>query len=238
MTTLMRMHRWAGTALTCFALTGIPAGPAVAVDHVDNAFLRASHQSNLAEIALSQDAKKNATTSCVKEVAAKLEADHRKLDADTKALSDKLGVDLPVAPTAEQQQTLADVMAKAKTPAYDAAWLKTQEAAHEKSLARIDGQIAEGRNAEITAAAKAARPVVAGHLEMVRGGTCHAGSTGIGTGTTGTTPKRIHTGNGGQAELAADVPVFVTVPAVALGGVLVAAGAFWAAGRIRRNDPR
>ncbi|MET9802814.1 DUF4142 domain-containing protein [Streptomyces sp. NPDC006368] len=231
-------QRWAATAFACLALSGIAvgaAGPAFADGNAalptDNAFLRASHQGNLAEIAAGKDAQKNATTACVKHVGGVLVRDHTKLDAATKSLADKLGVDLPVAPTPEQQETLANVMKKAGTSAYDAAWLDAQAAAHEKTLARIDHQVSHGRNAEVTAAAKAARPVVAMHLGMVRGGTCreHAAE-----------PKTIHAGNGGQAAtaLASDVPVLVAVPAVALGGLLVAGGAFWAANRIRRNDGR
>ncbi|WP_234334921.1 DUF4142 domain-containing protein [Streptomyces sp. NRRL S-118] len=231
-------RRGAATALACLAFTGIAVGlaaPAAASGDasalpVDNAFLRASRQGNLAEIAAGQDAQKNATTSCVKSAGQALIRDHTKLDASTKALSDKLGVDLPVAPTAEQQKALESVMKKAGTSAYDTAWLAVMAAAHEKTLARIDNQVAHGRNAEVTAAAKAARPVVAMHLDMVRGGACHH--------TGDHTPKAIHAGSGGQAALAAEVPVFLAIPAVALGGVLVAGGAFWAANRIRRNDSR
>ncbi|WP_235023846.1 DUF4142 domain-containing protein [Streptomyces sp. WAC05374] len=236
---MTRTHRWAATAFTCLALTGIAAGPALAAAPADGAtsghptdagFLRASHQGNLTEIAAGKDAQKNATTDCVKKVGKVLVRDHTKLDADTRALADKLGVDLPVAPSKEQQDTLAAVMAKAGTKAYDKAWLDAQAAAHEKTLARIDNQIANGHNAQVTAAAKAARPVVAMHLDMVRGGECHAASA----------PHAIHAGNGGQAatNLAADVPVVLAVPALAVGGVLVAGGAFWAASRIRRNDNR
>ncbi|GAA2478363.1 DUF4142 domain-containing protein [Streptomyces gobitricini] len=236
---MTRTHRWAATAFTCLALTGIAAGPALAsapadgsatATATDAAFLRASHQGNLTEIAAGKDAQKNATTDCVKHVGQVLVRDHTKLDADTRALADKQGVDLPVAPSKEQQDMLADVMSKAGTKAYDAAWLDAQAAAHEKTLARIDHQITHGKNAQVTAAAKAARPVVAMHLDMVRGGKCHAAAT----------PKAIHAGDGGQVatSLAAEVPVALAVPAVALGGVLVAGGAFWAASRMRRNDNR
>ncbi|QGV82798.1 DUF4142 domain-containing protein [Streptomyces ficellus] len=215
------------------------AGPAAATAPADGssnahatdaAFLRASHQGNLTEIAAGKDARKNATTDCVKKVGEVLVRDHTKLDADTRALADDQGVDLPLAPTKEQQDTLADVMSKAGTEAYDHAWLKAQAAAHEKTLARIDNQVANGKNARVTAAAKAARPVVAMHLDMVRGGECHAGAA----------PKAIHAGNGGPVatSLAAGVPVAVAVPALAVGGLLVAGGAFWAASRMRRNDNR
>ncbi|WP_228974862.1 DUF4142 domain-containing protein [Streptomyces sp. DH12] len=232
----MRTHHfWAATALTCLSLSGIAAAPALAdgASPTDSAFLRAAHQGNLTEIAAGRDAQKNATTACVKKVGGVLERDHTKLDAATKALADKQGVDLPVAPSAEQQQILADVMAKAGSSAYDDAWLKAQDAAHVKTLGMIDHQIAAGRNAEVTAAAKAARPIVAHHHSMVRGGTCHDGAAT-------TVPKTIHAGSGGQVALAADdgVPAFVAVPAMAVGGVLVAGAAFWAAGRIRRHDTR
>ncbi|MFF8829658.1 DUF4142 domain-containing protein [Streptomyces sp. NPDC015131] len=239
---MIRTPHWAATALTCLALSGIAAGhaaPALASAPADGAstalatdaaFLRASHQGNLTEIAAGKDARKHATTDCVKQVGEVLVRDHTKLDADTRALADDQGVDLPMAPSKEQQQTLADLRAKAGGPAYDAAWLKAQAAAHEKTLARIDNQIARGENARVTAAAKAARPVVAMHLGMVRGGTCHTASA----------PHTIHAGNGGHVStsLAAEVPVAVAVPVVAVGGVLVAGGAFWAASRMRRNDNR
>ncbi|MCQ0022772.1 DUF4142 domain-containing protein [Streptomyces somaliensis DSM 40738] len=229
----MRTYRWAATALTCLTLSGIAAAPALAADAppTDHAFLRAAHQGNLTEIAAGRDAGKNATTACVKKVGAVLVRDHTKLDAAARALADKLGVDLPTAPSPEQQRVLASVMAKAGTGAYDAAWLKAQDAAHTKTLRMIDHQIAEGREASVTAAAKAARPVVAHHLSMVRGGTCHEDAAHV--------PNSIHAGNGGQAALADEgVPAFLAVPAMAVGGMLVAGAAFWAAGRIRRNDLR
>ncbi|WP_236245115.1 DUF4142 domain-containing protein [Streptomyces sp. CC210A] len=234
--TVMHTHRSrrAATTLAALAVTCIAAAPAAADRDgglpTDNAFLRAAHQANLAEIALSRDARENATTACVKDVAAELERDHAKLDADVQALSDKLGVDLPLAPTPHQQQLLADVMARKGTTAYDRVWLKTQDTAHRLTLKAIDHQIARGEDRQITAAAKAARPVVAGHLERVEGGTCH-----------GAAPARtIRAGSGGQAAtpFAAGVPVAVAVPAVALGGALVAGGAFWTASRLRRNDLR
>ncbi|MCS0638616.1 DUF4142 domain-containing protein [Streptomyces sp. LP05-1] len=231
---MFRTQRWTMTAITCLALTGITAGPALAGEPpadppaLDNAYLRAGHQGNLTEIGAGRDAEKHANSACVKQAGAVLVRDHTKLDADTKALANKLGVDLPTAPTPEQQKTLAGVMTKAGTDGYDKTWLAEMATAHEKTLARIDTQIAKGKKAEITAAAKAARPVVAAHLAMVRGGGCHQAAA----------PHTIDAGKGGKAVLAADVPVAVAVPAVALGGFLVAAGAFWAAARLRRHDSR
>ncbi|MFJ8209787.1 DUF4142 domain-containing protein [Streptomyces sp. NPDC096033] len=62
---------------------------------------------------------------------------------------------------------------KAGTPGYDMAWLRAQADAHQATLKTIDDEIANGDDARVVAAAKDARPVVAMHLDMVRGGTCH-----------------------------------------------------------------
>ncbi|MBT2470542.1 DUF4142 domain-containing protein [Streptomyces sp. ISL-66] len=149
------------------AAAGAPAGDQ------DTTFVNSSHQGNLAEIAAGQDAQEHATTSCVKDVGAKLVTDHEDLDSDLKALATKSGMTLPTAPTVEQQQKLIAIQDEAGTAEYDTAWLADQEAAHTKTLALIDTQIRAGSDTAVTNAAQKARPVVAMHLEMVRGGTCH-----------------------------------------------------------------
>lgn len=163
-------------AAVATAVTGI-CGPAalatVPAGDQDTAFVRSAHQGNLAEIAAGQDAQKHAMTSCVKDVGATLVTDHQKLDADLKALAAKSDMTLPTTPTSEQQQELRAVQEEAGTAGYDAAWLTLQEAAHTKTLALIDTQIRTGSDEAVTDAAEKARPVVAMHLDMVRGGTCH-----------------------------------------------------------------
>lgn len=247
---MTRTHcfRRAATAVAALALTGIALAPvpALATDPdragsgragsghelglpTDNAFLRAAHQANLAEIALNRDAREHADDACVKEVAVVMERDHGRLDADVRALSDRLGVDLPIAPTAHQQQALADVMERRGTSGYDAAWLRTQDVAHRVTLKAIDHQIARGTDREVTAAARAARPVVAGHLAMVRGGECRGVAS----------PSAIRAGSGGQAAgQAPGVSAAVALPGVAVGGAVVAGAAFWMAARLRRRDLR
>ncbi|HZG05648.1 MAG TPA: DUF4142 domain-containing protein [Streptomyces sp.] len=222
----MRTWHWASTTAAALTMAGAVTCPAVAVEQAseqDSTYLKASHQGNLAEIAAGQDAQRNAATSCVRNVGAVLVRDHTRLDAQDKALAGKLGVSLPGTPTAEQQQQLAAVRAKAGTPEYDRAWLRLQAASHEKTLALIDQEIRTGRHPEVRASARAARPVVAMHLEAVRGGTCRAPAHAM------TVPS----GSGGQA---ADSPgVRQHAGAAALGGgvLLAASGAVWAA-RARR----
>ncbi|MGK5629990.1 DUF4142 domain-containing protein [Streptomyces sp. URMC 123] len=178
----MRTRHWTATAVAALAIAGAAAVPATAVDSTpaaggsvnaaDTAFLKSAHQGNLAEIAAGEDAVKHATTSCVMRTGRTLVTDHTKLDGDVKRVADKVGVSLPNAPTPEQQKELAEVQGKAGSKAYDEAWLKVQVAAHEKTLGLIDRELKEGRNAEVKATAKAARPVVSTHLAMVRDGKC------------------------------------------------------------------
>ncbi len=216
---VMRARLTALAALVV-AVSGISVAPAVAapVSDQDAMFVKAAHQGNLAEIAAGQDAQKHATTHCVKTVGTVLIRDHGKLDADLKMLADKLDVMLPSAPTPEQKHELAAVQAKAGTPAYDAAWLKTQDAAHTKTLALIDQELKTGKNAEVMAAARAARPVVAMHVQMVQGGTCRASKDA----------GMIRAGSGGHLAAEADGSLSTAgVVILAGGGLLAGVGAVW-----------
>ncbi|MFE9399293.1 DUF4142 domain-containing protein [Streptomyces flavidovirens] len=212
-----RLTSLAALVVAVSAISVVPS-VAAAVSEQDVMFVKSAHQGNLAEIAAGQDAQKNATSACVKQVGAVLVRDHGKLDADVKMLAGKLDITLPATPTPEQKQELAAVQAKAGTAAYDAAWLKTQEAAHTKTLAMIDRELKAGQNSEVVMAARAARPVVAMHLDMVRGGTCHAGKDA----------SMVKAGTGGQLT-AADDGSFTTGGAAwaAGGGLLAALGGGW-----------
>ncbi|MEV4742564.1 DUF4142 domain-containing protein [Streptomyces sp. NPDC049555] len=215
----MRSRQWAAAAVTvlatCTATTG-PAHAEGAPGPTDGAFLKTVHQGNLAEIEAGNDAQHNATTACVKDAGAMFVRDHTRMDGDVKALAGSLRIALPGGPTAEQKQQLAGIRAKAGTKAYDSAWLSAQAENHRATLALIDEQIASGRNARITAAAKAARPVVAMHLARVSGGVCH-----------GQAPVRtVPAGDGGMAAGADAYGETVTAVAggAALGGTLLACG--------------
>lgn len=224
---MIRLRMMPAAALAV-AMTAVAAPQAVAapVSDQDTAFVRAAHQGNLTEIAAGQDAQTHAASACVKEVGDVLVRDHTKLDADLKALAGKLGISLPAGPSAAQNQELASVREKAGSSAYDAAWLKMGEAGHVKTLALIDQEVKSGANAEVVAAAQAARPVVAMHLKMVEGGTCHAGME-AGT---------IHAGNGGQIAAASDRSYGTAGLVTLAGGALLAGLSTGWLLRIRRRS--
>ncbi|MEV4949359.1 DUF4142 domain-containing protein [Streptomyces sp. NPDC053755] len=222
-------NQLATTALLIAATGVLCASPASAapVGDQDASFVRTGHRVDLAEIAAGEDARKNATTACVKAVGAALVRDHTQLDAGLVGLAKELGVPLPDSPAPEDRRKLEAVRAKAGTPAYDTAWLADQAAGHTRALALIDEEIARGDNAQVVAAARVARPVIAMHLDMVRGGTCHGVAE----------PKTIDAGSGRLAAVADDHLVLGTV-ALTGGAVLAGAGLWLLVARRRNNADR
>jgi hypothetical protein len=91
-------------AATLIAAIALAASPALAQpSQQDTDWMIAAHQSNLAEIAAGTAAQSQATSDDVRQMGAMLIADHKKLDADLTAAAQQLSVDLPDAPTPEQQ---------------------------------------------------------------------------------------------------------------------------------------
>ncbi|MFD9820723.1 DUF4142 domain-containing protein [Streptomyces violascens] len=166
-------HTCATAAATVvLTLTGTTTafGAASPAASSDATFLQTIHQANLAEIAAGKDAKTHANSACVKRVAAIIVRDHTALDA--KGATVAKGIAMAKEPSAAQKRQLDDLKPKDGTTAYDAAWLKMQSDGHQQALTLIDKELKSGTDSQIQAAAKAARPIVAGHLKMVEGGVC------------------------------------------------------------------
>ncbi|MEV4969390.1 DUF4142 domain-containing protein [Streptomyces scopuliridis] len=158
----------AATMLAALAGISAPSAYAAAPADDDASFLKAMHQNNLAEIAAGQSARKNATAACVKSVGAVLVRDHAKLDVGVKALASKLHVTLSPSPSSAQTKAMTAMQANVGTSAYDTNWPTTETKSHKDTLALIDRESAGGSNAGVKAAARAARPVVARHLQLIR----------------------------------------------------------------------
>jgi putative membrane protein len=167
-------------ATAAVVLLPVSAGAQQEVSEQDRAFLVAAHQSNLAEIAAGEAAQQQATTDMVRQHGARFIADHTRLDADLTAVAGELAVELPDAPTAEQQAQLDQVKAQPGA-AFDSAWTAQQITAHELSAANGEKELAEGTNDRVKALASAAAPVIASHLAMLQDGSM-PGHSAAGTG--------------------------------------------------------
>jgi len=199
------------------------ATPALAADTSaqDESWLVAAHQSNLAEIAAGRDAGQNAASDDVKALGRRLVTDHTTLDRSVTALARTHDVDLPTAPNAEQRAALAAVKQRSGE-AYDAAWVRSQLDGHLKTRAATRAELARGDAADVTAAARAATPVVQHHIDELRS---IADDLGLAV------PTSVDGGTGGQAAVSSHRTL--TVSLAALGVALVAGGAV-AATRRRR----
>ena len=184
----------------------------------DTAYLRAAHQSNLAEIATGNLAQEKAESRQVKDLGAQWVEDHTRLDSALQDTAEALGVELPDAPNAEQQ-ALARRYEAASAAEFDALWIPTQMDAHMKSMRLGETEIAEGSDAQAKKVAQDAAPVIAAHHDLLEEAASELG-----------VPSSIGTGTGGQAA-ASNVPVAVGFGA--LGLLLVAAALFL----LRRRSP-
>lgn len=166
----MRMGHRVMTAAAMVLAAATATGTALATPCIhDDTFLRTVHQGNMAEIAAGKDAQRYAVSRCVRDVGKVLVRDHRELDDGVADLAHKLDVSLPRSVTSEQRDQLRDIRRKGHSRRYDRMWLKAQEAGHVAVLKLIDEEVKSGKDATVRAGAGAARPVVAKHLDMVRG---------------------------------------------------------------------
>lgn len=166
----MRIRLWvAALAVTGAGVgVGLSAGQAPAAEPpTDAVFLKTFHQGSLTAIAMGDEASKRAVSRCVKDTAAVLVRDNTRLDKQTTDLARRLDVTLPTSPTVKQQNTLKDLAKSAGTKSYDAGWLKDEKAGNTQALKLLDNEIANGRNSDARELAKAARPLLAGHLAKV-----------------------------------------------------------------------
>lgn len=133
----------------------------------DQAWAKAAHQGDLAEIAAGKMAQHKGTTPQIKDVGKMLVTDHTRLDH---ALMKSLGATtqaMPTQPSAAQQATAKELAAK-HGAAFDGSFVTSQIAAHKKTIAATKKEAADGRSPKVRAAAHAALPVLTKHLSRLQ----------------------------------------------------------------------
>ncbi|MFI6922808.1 DUF4142 domain-containing protein [Nonomuraea spiralis] len=127
-----------------------------------------TRRGNLAEIAAGKAALRRSHDKDVREIAWGLIRDHRKLDARLREVAQRLRVDLPDAPAAEQRDDLDAVLARRSGHRFDRAWLRLQADAHEQTLTLIRRELRHGHSGWVRDLARDGAPVVRHHLDEVR----------------------------------------------------------------------
>jgi putative membrane protein len=182
MTIARRLTVLAGAAALACAWVGLTAaGAAAAPSGQDRAWLAAAHQSNLTEIEAGKAALAKSSNAVVREHGQLFIRDHTRLDADLRKVAEELNVDLPSQPSPAQRATLAEVSAQSGA-AFDAAWVRSQLAAHRAAKASGQEELAEGSDAQVKGLAEAAAPVIQMHLDMLVEATGQVSGVAAGSG--------------------------------------------------------
>jgi predicted outer membrane protein len=165
------MFRGAAVLLAALALALLgPAATAGAttpdsdrVSEQDKKFLKAAHQSNLAEIITGELAQEKGKSEGVRELGRLFVEHHTKLDADLREVAEELGVQLPDRPNREQR-AFAAKLEKLSGSEFDKTWISGQIEQHLKAKANGEKEIAKGSNEKVIELAKAAAPIIKHHL--------------------------------------------------------------------------
>lgn len=148
------------------------SAPASPPSEQDKTWMRTARRSNLAEIDAGRIAQRRGTTPEIRSIGAMLVSDHRALDAELTAVADRLGVELPHAPSA-RQRIKADELKSTSGRLFDIRWLTAMTAAHETAVSAARTEISMGRTPAVRNLAKNALPVLERHLariEVAEGG--------------------------------------------------------------------
>ena len=172
-------------ALGAVLLSASPA--AAAPSDQDVTWMQSAHQSNLTEIAAGQAAQQMATDPRVRELGQMFIDMHTQLDQQLTQAAQQMGVQLPDAPSATQQQQLAAVQQNTGT-AFDRAWVSQQLGSHQSTLAASQREVQNGSDPMVIQLAQASTPVVQQHLAELR---TLAAAYGL--------PTSVDAGSGGQA---------------------------------------
>jgi putative membrane protein len=158
----------ASTHSSALAAVGTLSVARAALSAQDRAFLRAAHQTNLAEIAGGRIAERRGRTPEVRALGARFIRDHTAMDADLTRIAGDLGVRLPQRPN-EAQRKRAAQYESFEAERFDILYVLTQLVGHQAAMADGDREIKEGRNPQVRRLAVDAAPVVASHhRELLR----------------------------------------------------------------------
>jgi putative membrane protein len=157
-----------GDMMRKIALALIAALPlaATAKDNPDESFFHKATQAGHAEIQAGKVAQKRATNPVLKEFAATMVKDHTAANDRLGTIANSKGVPLPTAPSPEQK-ALNEEIEKKPRESFDKDYIQSQIEAHEDTVALLQKEIAEGKDAEAKAFASETLPRVKAHLEWI-----------------------------------------------------------------------
>ncbi|MEV6706783.1 DUF4142 domain-containing protein [Micromonospora wenchangensis] len=132
----------------------------------DTQYLQALHQVNLAEIVTGNLAQKKGQNEQVKQLGQQFVTDHTQLDQTVKSTAQQLNVNLPNAPTADQQKVI-DKLNGLNGAAFDKAWVTAELAGHVQAIQATQTEISQGSEQSVVQLAQDALPVLQAHYDAL-----------------------------------------------------------------------
>jgi putative membrane protein len=135
-----------------------------ALSGLDHQWLKSHIQTNLFEIAAGQAAGSRATTDEVRDLAARLVAEHTAALEEATALAERLDVKVPTAPSPLQQWALRAVETFSGSD-FDRWFTELQVDGHAEAIKETRAEVVKGCNRKVRRLAAATLPVLEEHLE-------------------------------------------------------------------------
>ena len=153
-------------AVTGVLVAGSSTGWAQAApSEQDKTFMQGQQETNLAEISLGKVVMERAASAEVRALAAELVKAHDAVMQENMAISERLGIALPTAPSAKQQAMASHVQSLSGA-AFDTAYVDGQVDGHKTSVASAEKEISSGSHADVKAFATGYLPKAQEHLRL------------------------------------------------------------------------
>jgi putative membrane protein len=153
-------------AFALVLLTALPLA-AVAKDNPDESFFHEATQAGHAEVQAGQVAQRKATSRTVKEFAEMMVKDHTATNIRLGTIADAKGVALPTGPS-RAQKAMNEKTGKKSGASFDEDYIQGQMKAHEDTVALLQKEMVEGKDADAKAFAAETLPKVKAHLERLK----------------------------------------------------------------------
>jgi putative membrane protein len=132
----------------------------------DTAFANKAAVGGMAEVALGKLAAGKTSDAKIKEFANMMVTDHGKANDELKGIAQTKKITLPATLDAEHQAK-SDSLSKLSGKDFDKAYVAAMVEGHQKTLALMQGEAADGKDADLKGFAAKTAPVVKMHLDAI-----------------------------------------------------------------------
>jgi putative membrane protein len=132
----------------------------------DTAFTSKAAVGGMAEVALGKLAAGKTSSAKIKDFANMMVTDHGKANDELKGIAQTKNITLPATLDAEHQAK-SDSLSKLSGKDFDKAYVAAMVEGHQKTLALMQGEASDGKDAELKAFAAKTAPVVKMHLDAI-----------------------------------------------------------------------